>query len=674
MFAATMLLMGLGLAASIMLAIASKIFYLWEDPRIERVEEALLGANCGGCGYAGCAAAAEAVVSGKAKADVCVAGGFAIAQNVAAVMGMTVEEKEPEIARPGCYYGVQDADLKYTYTGVMDCRAAMLLYGGSKECHIGCLGLGTCVRACPFGALSMGNNNLPLVDKQKCTSCGVCAEVCPKDIITVTSAAKRILADYKITECTAPCQRYCPAEIDIPEYIRQIVKKDYLGAVRVIKEKNPFPLVCGWLCPAPCESECRRNLIDEPVTINALKKFVANYERETGQRAEYYLPPASGKKIAVVGGGVEGLAAAYYLRRLGHRPRVFEAAEKLGGILRYVITEERLPGDVLDWDIDGILEIGVEAETGKMLGKDFTFASLFDEGFDMILMTTGGWDSRQIMRGKSWDEQPIPGTHLLLDFLLMASQGGINPDEPGEKVVIIGGGKTAARAANICLNKGAKEVTVVFPYSEEKAGYYDIDLKELARDHVTVIFSGVPVELRGDGDRLSEIVIRKESEVRSPDGVQELHIPLDYLIVGSGRFPEMLFVRGAEEEKKWATAAIGTVFPVEVNNSIFAVSEAGRATDFTGVVIAARRGRKIVRGIQLYISGEGIAPQSGAINEENRPQLPTISEIIDTKGLEAPRANVNNLITLSEEESQREAGRCLECGLICYKKEMTSMG
>jgi NADPH-dependent glutamate synthase beta subunit-like oxidoreductase len=673
MLAATMLLMGLGLAASVMLAIASRIFYIWEDPRIERVEESLLGANCGGCGYAGCAAAAEAVVAGKAGVDVCVAGGFEIAQNVAAVMGMAVEEKEPEISKPGCYYGFQDADLKYTYIGVMDCRAAMLLYGGSKECNIGCLGLGTCVRACPFDALSMGENHLPVVDKQKCTSCGVCAEVCPKDIITVTSAAKRIISDYSVNECTAPCQRTCPSEIDIPEYIRRITNKDYLEAVRVIKEKNPFPLVCGWLCPAPCESECRRNLIDEPVTINALKKFVANYERETGQRAEYYLPPASGKKIAVVGGGVEGLTAAYYLRRLGHQPKVFEGTEMLGGILRYVITGERLPGDVLDWDIKGILETGVEAETGKTLGRDFTFASLLDENFDMVLLTTGGWDSRQIMRGKSRGEQVIPGTHLLLDFLYSAAKGGIEPEQLGKKVVIVGGGKTAAKAANICLNKGAEEVTVIFPYSREKAGFYDIDLRELDRDNVNIIFSGVPVELRGDGDRLTGITIRREVEARGLSELEDVDIPLDHLIVGSGRFPEMLFARTGETGKTWQTAAIGKVFPGEGSESIFAVHETGRTTDFTGVVIAARRGRKIVRAVQLYISGEEIAPQQGAITEEHLPHLQDVSEIAEAKELEVPRANINNLITLNEEESQREAQRCLECGLVCYKKEMASM-
>lgn len=676
MLIATLLLTGLGLAASIMLAIASKVFYTWEDPRIEQVEEALLGANCGGCGYAGCAAAAEAVVLGKANADVCVAGGFEIAQAVAAVMGLSVEEKEPEISKPGCYYGIQDADLKYDYSGVMDCRAAVLLYGGGKECNIGCLGLGTCVRACPFDALSMGENNLPVVNKKRCTSCGVCAEVCPKGIITITSAAKRIVSDYKASECTAPCQRTCPAEIDIPEYIRQITRRDYLGAVRVIKEKNPFPLVCGWLCPAPCEAECRRNLVDEPVTINALKKFVANYERESGKRAEYYLPPTSGKRITVIGGGVEGLTAAYYLRRLGHQSKVLEATDNLGGILRYVITEDRLPRDVLDWDIDGILEIGVEAETGKVMGKDFTLGSLFNDGAEMVLLTTGGWDSRQIMRGKFWGETMVPGSYLLLDFLVAASKGKLESSALGKKAVIVGGGKTAAKAANICLNKGAEEVTVVFPYSKEKARFYDIDIKET--DNMKIIFSAVPVELRGEGDRLTGLSIRMDN-----GEIQDL--PLDNLLVGSGRFPEMLFINasadadtGEEEEPEgpekdkgpcqWKTVQVLKVFPGNADIGIFAVAERGRPTDLTGVVIAAGRGRKMVRAVQLYISGEEIAPEPGVITEQT--ELQNVFEIEEAKELEALRANINNIMTLNEEESQREASRCLECGLLCYKKSL----
>jgi NADPH-dependent glutamate synthase beta subunit-like oxidoreductase len=680
MLTATLLLMGLGLSASVMLVIASKIFYVWEDPRIERVEEALLGANCGGCGYAGCAAAAEAVVLGKAKPDVCVAGGFEIAQGVAEVMGLAVEEKEPEISKPGCTYGTHEADLKYSYAGVPDCRAAVLLYGGSKECNIGCLGLGTCVRGCPFGALSMGENNLPVVNKDKCTSCGICAEICPKDIITVTSAAKRIISDHKISECTAPCQRTCPAEIDIPEYIRQISAGDYLGAVRVIKEKNPFPLVCGWLCPAPCESQCRRHLVDEPVTINALKKFVANYERESGRRADYYLPPASGKNIAVVGGGVQGLTAAYYLRRLGHQPKIWEASGKLGGILRYVITEDRLPRDVLDWEIDGILETGVEAETDTFMGKDFTLASLFEEGCDMVLTTTGGWDSRQIMRGKSWGEQMIPGTYLLLDYLVASSKGAKIPTDG--KVVIIGGGKTAAHAIDVCLENGPEDITVVLPYSKERAETYGIDISRIKESgRVTVIFSAVPMELRGERNRLTGLSLRidtgKGTGIESED-FRNMDIPVDRLLVGSGRFPEMLFVKEETQEGegtcKWKTVAIGKVLPREApEEGIFAVGESGRPSDITGVVIAVRRGRKTVRAVQLYVSQEEIAPQPGIITEENEHWMQNVAEIAEPGELEKTRANVDNLVTLSEEESLEEAKRCLECGLICYKKSIVEI-
>ncbi len=667
-----LVLMGLGLLASIMLVIASKVFYVWEDPRIEQVEDALLGANCGGCGYAGCSAAAEAVIAGKAGPDICVAGGFEIAQGVALVLGMSVEEKEPEISKPGCIYGFHEADLKYTYDGVIDCRAAMLLYGGSKECNIGCLGLGTCVRACPFDALSMGENNLPVVNKARCTGCGVCVENCPKDIITLSSATTRIMSDYKVTECTAPCQRHCPAEIDIPEYIRQIAAGNYLEAVRVIREKNPFPLICGWICPAPCEYECRRNHIDDPVTINALKKFVANYEMKKGERAyPTYMPPAAGNKIAVVGGGIEGLTAAYYLRRLGHQPKIFEATEKLGGILRYVITEDRLPREVLDWEIDGILETGVEAETGKLMGKDFSLASLFEKGSDMVLLTVGGWDSRQILRGKGGEENIIPGTYLLLDFLLTASKG--EKKTIGEKVVIVGGGKTASKAANICLNSGAKEVTIVYPYSKKIAISKDIEVEETEK--IKTLFSGVPIELQGEGDRLSEIFIR------TFDGTIE-KMGVDNVIVGSGRFPEMLFARvkseeaeGKEEEKegnKWKTVVISNVITSEADIGIFATGEAGRPTDLSRVVMAVRRGRKMARALHLYSSEEKIIPEQGVIIDER--ELQNIFEIAEAENLKALRGNIDSIMILDEEETKRQAERCLNCGLICYKKELSMEG
>lgn len=655
MVVATVFLMSLGFAAAFMLAIAAKIFYVWEDPRIEKVEEALLGANCGGCGYTGCGAAAEAVVAGKAKPDVCVAGGFEIAQQVAAVLGLTVEEKEPEISKVSCYYGIGEADLKYTYNGFFDCRAAMLLYGGTKECDIGCLGLGTCVRSCPFGALSMGENNLPLVNKSLCTSCGICTEVCPKGIISLTSRTRRIISDNKSSECTAPCQRTCPAEIDIPEYIRQISAGQYLEAVRVIKEKNPFPLICGWICPAPCEAECRRNLVDQPVSINALKKFVSEYEKKSGQRAQPYISPTPGKKIAVIGGGVEGLTAAYYLRRLGHQVKVFEATGQLGGILRYVITEDRLPREVLDWEISGILEAGVEADTQQVMGRDFSLSSLYDEGFEMVLLTAGGWDSRQIMRGKIHNEEIIPGTTLLLDFLHHGT--GKEDELSGQQIVILSGGQSAVRAAQACLKGSAKQVTVVFPYSKEEAKEREIELAEA--ENLKFIFAAVPVELQGEGEKLLEISIRHE------DGSIET-INLDRLIVGSGRLPEMLLVK--PDDSRWQTVKILDVFADERHCGIFTVAESSRTTDHTGVVLAVRRGRKIVRALQLYVAEEEIAPEPEAITEES--QLQNVSRLQDIENLLAVRGNIDSRAALTKDDARWEAQRCLNCGLICYKKSL----
>ena len=654
MISVTFFLFGLGLAASLILAVAAKVFYVWEDPKIEQIGEALLGANCGACGYAGCASAAEAVVNGTAPADVCTAGGFAVAQDVAQVLGLTIEEKEPEVSMPGCTYGYQDAELKYTYDGVMDCRAAMQLFGGSKECFIGCLGLGTCVRACPFGALSMGPDNLPIVNKEKCTACGICTEVCPKDIITLTSASKRIMSDYKTTECTAPCQRNCPAEIDIPEYIKQISNGNYRQAVTVIKEKNPFPLICGWICPAPCERDCRRNLVDEPVNINGLKKFVSEYEMKSGEHIlPDYLPLEGGKNIAVIGGGVSGLTAAYYLRRLGNSPKVIEATKKLGGVLRYVITEERLPRKVLDWDIEGILATGIETETGKVMGRDFTLTSLFEDGIDMVLLTIGGWDSHQIMQGRYSGNNIIPGTDLLLDFLLHDSRNENMPS--GQNAVIIGGGDAAYKAAAICLENGANKVTIAHPYSEHEAVLKGF--KPNKTKNIVDLYCALPIELRGDGDQLLEITIRTAGEKIEK-------VALDSLIVGSGRYPELLITR--TEGQEWKTVEILKVLTEEPDLGIFSMGETGRTSDYNSVVTAVRRGRKMARALQLHISGEDIAAEEGVISDQ--AELQNIYEIEYSEPLKVARINYNSAVTLTEAEVKTEAGRCFDCGLICYNR------
>ena len=212
------------------------------------------GANCGGCGQPGCSGAAAAIAQGIMPANGCVAGGAAVAVEIARIMGVEIKETEPQVARVGCRYPVARADLKYDYlseTGVTDCRAAVLLYGGPKECPVGCIGLGSCVKACPFDALSIGPEGLPVVDETRCTGCGSCARTCPVGIMNLTSVTNRILGEYSLGDCTAPCQRTCPAGINIPEQIRQTTLGNYDEALKVIKERNPLPLICGGSVPIP---------------------------------------------------------------------------------------------------------------------------------------------------------------------------------------------------------------------------------------------------------------------------------------------------------------------------------------------------------------------------------------------------------------------------------------
>ncbi len=425
------------------------------------------------------------------------AAGPEVAEAIAQIMGVKIEAKEPDIARPGCYFGVQDADLKYIYNGLDDCRAVALLGGGMKVCTIGCLGLGTCEKACPFYAITMGPQGLPVVDEKKCTGCGTCERVCPKHIINLSSVTRRIMREYTTEECTTPCQRSCPAGIDIREYIRQISLGNFHRAVQVIKERNPFPAIIGRICPRPCELDCRRNFIDEPVAINYLKRYAADFERDNGERILPYKAPASGRSIAVVGGGVEGLATAFFTARLGHSVTVYDANSKLGGLLRSAIAKERLPEEILDWDIEGILEMGVAAETAKVMGKDFTVDSLLRSDVEAVFLAAGGWDSRMTRKTAAKIESPIPGTYMMVDFLNPALKGTETFNIQSD-VTIFGGGKLALEAARICQESGAEKITILLREDLQHSSISDADVNNLGINLDIIYNAGIHC-LRGDG-------------------------------------------------------------------------------------------------------------------------------------------------------------------------------
>ncbi|MCK4414354.1 MAG: RnfABCDGE type electron transport complex subunit B [Candidatus Eisenbacteria sp.] len=681
----------LGAGAALLLGIASRVFYVKEDPRISEVEAALPGANCGGCGYAGCRACAEAIVSGKAPCNVCVAGGAETAIEVGAILGIPVEIKEPELAWTSCTYGVGEADPIYTYSGAQDCQAAVALFGGSKLCPIGCIGLGSCVKACQFDALSMDEDRLPVFNPKKCIACGACVEACPKNIIALTSATKRIQAEYTTDECTAPCQRACPTGIDIPSYINAIRVGQPEGALRIIKEKCPLPLVCGRICPAPCEIECRRNLTpDDPVAINDLKRFAADYEMQTGRHVNPYKAPDSGRRTAVIGGGTEGLTAAYYLARLGHAPTLYEAKPELGGVLRYVISPSRLPDGVLDHEIKGILEMGVTARTGQVLGRDFTVHSLLADGYDAVLLATGGFDSRKVLRPGTGKETLIPGVRLMIDVL--PALGNDAPAPAGRRVTIVGGVRRALDVARACLAGGAEQVTIVTGHPLGRIPTELRETDELEREGIRVRPRTVISALWGAEERLTSVSLEEASETPGVALAVSL-VDTDLLIVAAGRIPELVIVPvrealGTEEDEepvfrgKWRTIEIIRTLPGHGGEGVFSSPEPGRISDASAVVQAILSGRRVVRGIHQHFSGGIIAPIRQLVVEADgildvseiegvsalprqRPAVPA-----PEPGTEADWTNTEEIAGLDPTSAGKEAERCLQCGLICYRQAM----
>jgi formate dehydrogenase major subunit len=491
-----------------------------------------------------------------------------------------------------------------------------------------------------------------------------------------------LLLDTHYGDCVAPCTLACPANVDIQGYLALIRHGEYRDAVRLIKEKIPMPSVIGRVCPHPCESACRRLLVDEAVGINHCKRFAADYERDSGEWILPRIPPSSGRRVAVIGGGPAGLSAAYYLRNLGHEATIFESREKLGGMLRYGIPEYRLPKAILDWEIDGILSLGISVKTGVHWGQDFTLDDLKRDGFDAIYLAIGAWGERKL--GIVGEERPevIGG----VDFLEGITADRHKVDASGKRVVIVGGGNVAIDAARSALRLGAETVTILYRRSRKEMPASSEEIEAAQAEGVDIQFLAAPIRIFADsnaGVKLEflrmELGTPDASGRRRPVPVEgsEKVLKLDLVISAIGQYPDlpspdMDGVLSQLPLTRWSTFGGDPRSMHTGLEMIFAGGDAFRGP--ATVVEALADGRKAAYSLDRFFQTGEVQPEPlhfnigkgdlQAIDREPFGVMKTISrEAMPAQELQRRLVSFEEVEQgLGEEQAARESARCLVCG------------
>jgi formate dehydrogenase major subunit len=492
--------------------------------------------------------------------------------------------------------------------------------------------------------------------------------------------ALELLMSNHYADCVGPCKGNCPAGVDAQTYISLIAHGDYQEAIKLVKENNPLPLSICRVCVRDCELACRRNNIDEPVAINSLKRFIADFDAPAK-----WTPPVkrqNGFRIAIVGSGPAGLTAAYYLAIEGYTVTIFEKYPEPGGMLRYGIPEYRLPKQVLDDEINWIRDLGVTMKTGVSLGSDFSIEDLQREGYHSIFIAVGAHKASKL--GLAGEEQ-VTGLYRGIDFLREVQMH--EPPALEGTVIVVGGGNTAIDAARTALRCGASKVQIVYRRSIHEMPAHPEEIAAAQTEGIEILFLTNPKSLITDNNRVTGIECLKmcleetrPGERPRPVPVEgsEFIVPCDWLISAIGQNVDTAF---ASRDSALELARGGTI---DVNKetletSIPGVFAGGDAVTgpFTAISSIAQ-GKKAATAIMRCLeSGKtnGAAQKFYSFKHKLAPLVAREFESFNKQQrikqgeIDVPeRIHCFREVELgyTESDALNEAKRCIECGCSEY--------
>ena len=492
--------------------------------------------------------------------------------------------------------------------------------------------------------------------------------------------ALELLFSNHYADCIGPCKDNCPAGVDAQAYIALTSMGKYKEAIKLVKENNPLPLSIGRVCVRDCENACRRNLVDEPVACNYLKRYIADVDK-----TEMWIPEVkkrNNKKVAIIGGGPAGLTCAYYLTLEGYSPTIFEKLPELGGMLRYGIPEYRLPKKILDEEINWILNLGVAKKNGLELGKDFSVNSLFDDRYDSIFIGVGAHKAATM--GLK-DEDVTEGIFKGIDFLREVEMGE-KPKLHGT-VIIVGGGNTAIDAARTALRCGADKVKIVYRRSIKEMPANQEEIEAAQHEGIEILFLTNPKSIVSDNNKLIAIECLKQKLEAKKPGERPQPVPIegseylidcDFIIGAIGQKVDTSFIDKDKNVamEKWGTVTIDqTTFETSIPG-VFAGGDV--VTGPLTAISSIAQGKKAAQSIMSYLeTGKAQLAKGKFLSFKHRFGSLSEREFSHIKKLARERLaelsvtdRIHNFEEvekgITEEQMLNECGRCLECGCSEY--------